>query len=62
MGTFQIHKGIKGTDIANLVSSGYLGANTILTLLNFYWFKQMITAVSKRFSKKEKVKRSDKAE
>lgn len=27
----------------------YLGSNTLLTLLNFYWFWMMIGAVTKRF-------------
>ncbi|APA07658.1 hypothetical protein SS1G_00810 [Sclerotinia sclerotiorum 1980 UF-70] len=40
---------------------GYLGTNTMLTLLNFYWFKQMISAVSKRFSTKEKISKADKS-
>ncbi|KAF1986095.1 DUF887-domain-containing protein [Aulographum hederae CBS 113979] len=31
----------------------YLGSNTILSLLNFWWFGKMITAVRKRFVKKE---------
>lgn len=41
---------------------GYLATNTMLTLLNFYWFKQMIAAVSKRFSKKRDIIRVEKAE
>jgi hypothetical protein len=27
----------------------YVGANTVLTMLNFYWFSKMIAAVTKRF-------------
>lgn len=27
----------------------YVGANTVLTLLNFYWYSKMIAAVRKRF-------------
>jgi len=32
----------------------YLGSNTLLMLLNFYWFWKMIGAVSKRFSSSPK--------
>jgi len=35
----------------------YLGSNTVLNTLNWYWFKAMIDAVTKRFTKaKEKMK------
>jgi hypothetical protein len=27
----------------------YVGANTVLTLLNFYWYSKMVKAVRKRF-------------
>jgi len=27
----------------------YVGANTVLTLLNFFWYSKMIAAVTKRF-------------
>ena len=38
----------------------YFGSNTILTTLNFYWFWQMIQAISKRFPelKRKKMKRA----
>jgi hypothetical protein len=31
----------------------YIGANTALTVLNFYWYSKMIAAVRKRFVPKE---------
>ena len=37
----------------------YVGANTALTVLNFYWYWKMIAAVRKRFVPKDK---SSKAE
>lgn len=40
----------------------YVGANTALSVLNFYWFYKMVAAVKKRFPKEDKdtkaVKRS----
>jgi hypothetical protein len=33
---------------------GYVGANTALSVLNFYWFYKMILAVMKRFPKDDK--------
>ena len=32
----------------------YLGSNTILNLLNYYWFGKMIEAIRKRFTPSEK--------
>jgi hypothetical protein len=39
----------------------YVGANTMLCALNFYWFEKMIRAVRKRFTpaQKEKSRRED---
>lgn len=48
---------------SNLYSTGvlpwwlvfvYLGSNTLLTFLNFYWFMQMIQALLKRFPEKSR--------
>lgn len=36
----------------------YVGANTALTVLNFYWYWKMIAAVRKRFVPKEKKEKS----
>jgi TLC domain len=33
----------------------YVGANTVLTLLNFYWYAKMVAAVRKRFEPRRKV-------
>lgn len=38
----------------------YLVGNTALSLLNFYWFNQMIKAVTKRFSPQAKEEQSKK--
>lgn len=38
----------------------YLGSNTILNLLNYYWFGKMIEAVRKRFIKPSEKKTQDK--
>lgn len=41
--------------------SVYLIGNTALSVLNFYWFSQMITAVRKRFVPKEEENKLDRA-
>ena len=39
----------------------YLAGNTALSVLNFFWFSQMIKAVRKRFSPRSNVKGSEDA-
>lgn len=39
----------------------YLGSNTVLSVLNFYWFNKMIAAVRKRFQPPETANSSAKA-
>lgn len=44
-----------GQTVPIWLACAYLGSNTMLSILNFYWFGKMIEAVSKRFkSPKEK--------
>ncbi|TEY50706.1 hypothetical protein BOTCAL_0274g00050 [Botryotinia calthae] len=59
---FRFLEESKELSLPTWLAWGYLATNTILTLLNFYWFNQMISAVSKRFSKKGKHTRVDKKE
>ena len=40
----------------------YLGSNTILNLLNYYWFGRMIQTVSARFTKKDKPAKKERKE
>ncbi|KAI9796560.1 MAG: hypothetical protein M1833_006124 [Piccolia ochrophora] len=43
------------------LAGSYLGANTILSVLNFYWFERMIAAVRKRFDPKGEAKAEKKS-
>ncbi|TGO51818.1 hypothetical protein BELL_1704g00010 [Botrytis elliptica] len=57
---FRFSRGSEELALPIWLAWGYLGTNTILTLLNIYWFKLMISAVLKRFSRNEEVSRADK--
>ncbi|KAF7919309.1 hypothetical protein EAE99_008611 [Botrytis elliptica] len=59
---FRFSRGSEELALPIWLAWGYLGTNTILTLLNIYWFKLMISAVLKRFSRNEEVSRADKRE
>lgn len=39
-----------------ILAGVYLASNTLLIVLNFYWFAKMVQAVTKRFDKSEKKK------
>lgn len=57
------HGGMASCEIGDLPTwlvSVYLIGNTALSLLNFYWFSQMIQAVRKRFVPKEQGKGGNK--
>ncbi|KAF7907057.1 uncharacterized protein EAF01_004644 [Botrytis porri] len=52
---FRFSRGSEELTLPIWLAWGYLGTNTILTLLNIYWFKQMISAVLRRFPKIDEV-------
>ena len=55
------HGGVASCEFGELpmwLVSVYLVGNTALSLLNFYWFSQMVKAVRKRFVPKEEEKQS----
>ena len=45
-------------ELASWLAIIYLGSNTVLCVLNFYWFSLMVSSVRKRFVPKEKKERS----
>ncbi|TGO07859.1 hypothetical protein BTUL_0241g00020 [Botrytis tulipae] len=59
---FRFSRGSEELTLPIWLAWGYLVTNTILTFLNIYWFKQMISSVLNRFSKNEEVTRADKNE
>ena len=50
-------EGFEAEGLPVVVASVYLASNTLLILLNYYWFWKMIEAVRKRFVKSEEKKR-----
>ena len=38
------------------LAMSYLGANTVLSVLNFYWFGRMIQVLKSRFDKPKELK------